>query len=214
MDWVEEELSYLDLGDTRLNKRAKRIVTNFINNPMKSIPESCKGWAETKAAYRFFDNELVSAKKVIKSHRIATLNRIKTHPTVLLIEDTSTLNYSGQKAREDIGPIQQDNVRGLFLHPMLAVTPERECLGIVSYEQWTRASFTHLSSKERKKARAVKETKDKESYRWVKGYKKASRVAKAMTNTHCIYVTDREGDIYDIPAILGNAKFSAFESCH
>lgn len=198
MDWIAEELNSLNLGDARLDKRAKKILTNFSNNPMKSIPEGCKGWAETKATYRFFDNELVNAKKVIKPHRIATLNRIKAQPIVLLIEDTSTLNYSGQKEREDIGPIQQDNVRGLFLHPMLAVTPERECLGVVSYEQWARASFSHLSPEERKKARALKETKDKESYRWVKGYKKASRVATAMPDTHCIYVTDREGDIYDI----------------
>ena len=36
------------------------------------------------------------------------------------------LNYSGQKERQDLGPIQQDNVRGIFLHPTFAVTPERD----------------------------------------------------------------------------------------
>jgi hypothetical protein len=198
MDWIAQEYNSLKLGDKRLNKRAKQLLKNFSDNPTKSIPNSCKSWTETKAAYRFFDNPLVNAKKVIKPHRLATLERIKARPIVLLIEDTTTLNYSGQKERDDIGPIQQDNVRGLFLHPMLAVTPERECLGVVDYELWARESFTHLSAKERKAARASKAIKDKESYRWVKGYKKATKLSRALPDTQFIYVADREGDVYDI----------------
>ena len=128
---------------------------------MESIPESCKGWSEIKAAYRFFGNSLVTAKKVIKPHRLATLNRIKEHPIVLLLQDTTTLNYSGQKEREDIGPIQQDNVRGIFLHPTLAITPNRECLGVIDYEQWSREKFTHRSAQERRTDRYSKAIKDK-----------------------------------------------------
>src|SRR5262245_42923415 len=111
MDWVENECGSMNLGDKRLNARAKLLLKQLSNKPMESIPACCKGWAETKAAYRFFDNKVITAKKIIKPHRIATLNRIKQHPIVLLIQDTTTLNYSGQIQREDIGPLQQDNVR-------------------------------------------------------------------------------------------------------
>jgi len=41
-------------------------------------------------------------------------------------------------------------VRGIFLHPTLAITPNRECLGIVDYEQWSREKFTNQTSEERK----------------------------------------------------------------
>lgn len=198
MDWVEHEFGCVDIGDKRLNKRAKTILRRFIATPTSSIPESCKGWQETKAAYRFFENDLVTAKKVIKPHRVATLNRIKSHPTVLLLQDTTALNYSGQKEREDLGPLQQDNVRGIFLHPMLAMTPQRECLGIVDYEQWSREPLANRSAKERKAERCSKGIKEKESYRWVRGYKKASRLAKFMPDTQFVYIADREGDIYDI----------------
>lgn len=198
MDWIENEYGSVSIGDQRLNKRAKHLLKRFSDKPMESIPESCKGWPETKAAYRFFGNNLVTAKKIIKPHRISTLNRIKLHPIVLLIHDTTTLNYSGQKERQDTGPIQQDNVRGIFLHPTLAITPNRECLGIVDYEQWSREKFTHQTAAERKTQRYNKPIKDKESYRWVRGYKKASRLAKAMPDTQFIYIADREGDIYDI----------------
>ena len=198
MDWIGNEYDTIDLGDTRLNQRAKQLLKRFSDTPMESIPGSCKGWAETKAAYRFFENDLVTAKKVIKPHRLATLNRLKEHPVVLLLEDTTTLNYSGQKERQDTGPIQQDNVRGIFLHPTLAVTPERECLGVIGYEQWSREKFTHQTSQERKAQRYSRAIKDKESYRWVRGYKKATKLAKAIPNTQFVYIADREGDIYDI----------------
>lgn len=198
MDWIESECSSMNIGDERLNKRAKHLLKRFSAKPMESIPASCKGWSETKAAYRFFGNDLVTARKVIKPHRLSTLNRIKECPIVLLIQDTTTLNYSGQKERQDTGPIQQDNVRGIFLHPTLAITPDRECLGIVDYEQWSREKFTDKTSEERKKQRHYKSVKEKESYRWVRGYKKVSRLSKAMPDTQFIYIADREGDIYDI----------------
>ena len=198
MDWITQEYDSINIGDKRLNKRAKQLLKRFSDSPIESIPESCKGWGETKAAYRFFENDLVTAKKVIKPHRLSTLNRIKDHPIVLLLQDTTTLNYSGQKEREDTGPIQQDNVRGLFLHPTLAITPNRECLGIIDYEQWAREKFTHRSAEERKAERHSKAIKDKASYRWVRGYKKATMLAKAMPDTQFVYIADREGDIYDI----------------
>jgi hypothetical protein len=198
MDWTESEYNLINLGDKRLNKRAKTLLKQFSDKPTESIPVSCKSWAETKAAYRFFDNGSVTAKKIFKPHRMATLNRIKEHPLVLLIQDTTTLNYSGQKERQDLGPIQQDNVRGIFLHPTLTITPNCECLGVIDYEQWAREKFTHQTSQERKAQRYSKAIKDKESYRWVRGYKKANKLAKAIPTTRFIYIADREGDIYDI----------------
>ena len=198
MDWIENEYNTMDLGDNRLNARAKLLLKQFSNKPMESIPASCKSWSETKAAYRFFDNQAVNAKKIIKPHRIATLNRIKQHPIVLLIQDTTTLNYSGQVQREDIGPLQQDNVRGLFLHPTFAITPGKECLGIIDYEQWAREKLAHETPKERSARNRQRPIKDKESYRWIRGYKKAKKLAEKISDTQFVYIADREGDIYDL----------------
>jgi len=198
VDWVEKEYDAVRLGDKRLNARAKLLLKKFSNKPMESIPASCKSWAEIKATYRFFDNSAVTAKKIIKPHRMATLTRIKQHPLVLLIQDTTTLNYSGQMHREDIGPLQQDNVRGLFLHPTLAITPDKECLGIIDYEQWAREKLAHQTAKERSALNRQRPIKDKESYRWIRGYKKANKLANKIPNTQFVYIADREGDIYDL----------------
>ena len=205
MDWVEHEYKNIDIGDNRLNKRANKVLKRFVRKPEQSIPSTFQTWSETKAAYRFFDNPSVTSKKLIKPHQIATLERIENHPTVLLIEDTSSLNYSGQLARTDLGPLQQNNVRGLFIHPMLAITPDKVCLGILSYEQWCRDELTD-SSKCRKEKRRVQNIYQKESYRWLKGYKKAGHLSKAFPDKNIIYIADREGDIYEI--FQQSSKFS------
>jgi len=51
--WTEQEFAGLDLGDARLNKRAKRMMERFSANPTASIPDACDSWSETCAAYRF-----------------------------------------------------------------------------------------------------------------------------------------------------------------
>jgi hypothetical protein len=90
------------------------------------------------------------------------------------------------------------NGRGIFLHPTFVMTPSRECFGIIDYEQWAREKHTDQTPEERKAQRYLKPIKNKESYRWVRGYKNANKLSKAMPSTHFVYVADREGDIYDI----------------
>jgi hypothetical protein len=51
--WTEEEFVGLDLGDARLNKRARKLIETLAAKPMASIPQACDSWADTRGAYRF-----------------------------------------------------------------------------------------------------------------------------------------------------------------
>ena len=53
--WAEDEFEGASLGDKRLNLRLIKLATQFAEQPTASIPGACGGIAETKAAYRFFD---------------------------------------------------------------------------------------------------------------------------------------------------------------
>ncbi len=55
MDFIQSEYGSVNFGDKRLNERAKLLLKRFSSKPMESIPGSCKGWSETKAAYRFLE---------------------------------------------------------------------------------------------------------------------------------------------------------------
>jgi len=54
-----------NLSDERLNKRLISLLDILGNSPGESIPVACRGWAEIKTAYRFFDNGNVSAEKIL-----------------------------------------------------------------------------------------------------------------------------------------------------
>jgi hypothetical protein len=60
-------------------------------------------WAETKATYRFITNPRVTAERILGPHKEATASRMKEHPVVLAVQDTTELNYTSHEALEDIG---------------------------------------------------------------------------------------------------------------
>jgi hypothetical protein len=49
--WVSEELSELDLGDSRLNDRCFKVVSALAASPSVSIPTACASWGETCHLY-------------------------------------------------------------------------------------------------------------------------------------------------------------------
>ncbi|UCM86031.1 MAG: transposase [Rickettsia endosymbiont of Culicoides impunctatus] len=65
--WVESEVECVDLGDERLNTRFKKILSQFSDRPSSSINGSFRGWHESKATYRFFDNSNVGVDKILGS---------------------------------------------------------------------------------------------------------------------------------------------------
>ena len=130
MSALAEDLAGIDLGDQRLNRRARRVLAKLGDKPTVSIPAACGGWSETRAAYRLFDHEQVTAEAVLAPHIACTVKRMGAHPRVLCIEDTSEIDYTGKPSMQGLGPLNRETRQGLYLHPTLAVTPERLCLGL------------------------------------------------------------------------------------
>ena len=67
-NWAATEFAQLDLGDARLNRRARTLMERFAADPAASIPEACDGWGETIAAYRFLGNESVDWRDIMAPH--------------------------------------------------------------------------------------------------------------------------------------------------
>lgn len=194
MNWAAEELATVDFGDARLNQRGQRLAERLADQPMFSIPTACNGWAEIQGAYRFFDNKKVTAERILVPHAHATVERMRAHRLVCCIEDTSELDYTGHPQTAGLGPLNYKRRRGLYLHPTLAVTPDRLCLGVLAHHMWVRDDATHGDPTPRK-ARAIE---DKESIRWVEGYRRVVKMAAALPDTQLLYMADREADIYEV----------------
>lgn len=195
-DWVWTETSSADLGDERLNRRLELMLRRLADQPEKSIPVALRGWSETQAAYRFFDNEKVTAEKVLSPHREATLQRVRQHSVVLCVEDTSELDFTSRTQTEGLGPLNYELTRGIYLHPMLAVTPERLCLGVLGFWRWARDASDH-GGKDRQD-RLARPLEDKESLRWVEGYKNVCALQEKVGETRLVYMADRESDLFEL----------------
>ena len=190
--WITEELSGLSLGDSRLNKRLFQLSESFYNSPESSIPSSCNSWAETKAAYRFFDNEKVTSEKILAPHIESTLERISREDVVLFVQDTTLINYSHREADiEGMGHLFRDSDKGFLLHPTMAFTPDRRCLGVVNNHYWAREKLGVKNDFDKKTV------SEKETQRWLDSYRISNNIAKSLSCTQIINISDREADAYE-----------------
>ena len=93
MSWAATEFETLDLGDTRLNKRAVNLIENLSAKPTASIPQACGDWSDTQAAYRFFANKKVDWQAILAPHIQNSIVRMATHAVVLCIQDSTELDF-------------------------------------------------------------------------------------------------------------------------
>ena len=63
-NWVEKEFALSDLGDKRLSKRLTQITDKLSGAPESPINQACESWGDTKAAYRFFQNDKINYKDI------------------------------------------------------------------------------------------------------------------------------------------------------
>jgi hypothetical protein len=201
--WAAEEFADVSLGDKRLDARLVKLCDRFSNAPESPINQACADWAETKAAYRFFQNDNVEVGEILASHRCKTAKRAKQHQMVLAVQDTSYFVYTSHPKTEGLGKIslkEGKNVKkiysnGLVVHTCLAVTTEGLPLGLFDQKIFSRK----LRSKKTRRGKGSKPhdhlpVEEKESYRWLEAM---ANTKEAMGDTEIITVCDREADLYD-----------------
>ena len=199
--WVTEELNGIDIGDKRLNTRIMHLLSAASKQPEMSLNKMFHTRGEVQACYRFFSNDLVDETKIITPHHNRTFERVKEHPVVLCLSDTTSLNYTTRKTLKDSGYISSNNAQGFFLHATIAVTPERLHLGILGQNFWSR--------EKEKPVRVHREHRplaEKESYRWLEAYIDSCVLAQSCKQSQIVHITDREGDLFEIFAEYQSKK--------
>ena len=195
-DWTEEEFGDAALGDKRLVNRLMQLGGSFFAMPTANIPQSCSGAASAKAAYRFFDNDDVSMNAIIAPHFATTEQRVRAHDIVLVVQDSTSLNYTNHPQTLGLGPINntQNTSVGLLLHDTMAFTPEGTPLGLLDVQCWARDK----EETGKKYERHNKPIEEKESFKWLKSYRAVSAVQARCPNTTLIVMADREADIHEL----------------
>ncbi|MCI0554308.1 MAG: IS4 family transposase [Anaerolineae bacterium] len=193
--WAVEEFSEVDLDDKRLDRRCQELAEKLGKQPMVSINQACEDWADSKAAYRFVDNEKVSARKLLKPHTTRTIERMKNHKLVLAVQDTTFLNFTSHPKTKGLGEIgaKKQHQRGFGLHSTLIVTPQGQPLGLLDQAILERP----VGQPALKPGEAMKQPiEQKESYRWVESFEKTIKLTP--DDVQVVTVCDREADIYEM----------------
>lgn len=197
--WLQEELVTADLGDKRLVSRFALLLERMAHQPSLKFTAACRGRAEVEAAYRFLDNPAVDEHRILAPHRDATLDRIRAQPVVIVAQDTTELDVTRKHERmAGAGPLNDASRLGFYDHALLALTPEKLVLGVVSADLWARDADAFARDAAQKRAdRKAQPIEQKESGRWLEGYRHACQVAQEAPTTTVVSVCDSEGDIYE-----------------
>ena len=196
VDWTEEEFGRVQFFDERLKHRLLVLAADFFKQPGELIPQVSNGSAaKTKAAYRFFANSNVNLQTLIRPHIESTIERLPSHPVILAVQDTTTLNYTAHRP-EGVGPINTPNnsAVGLVLHDTMAFTPEGTPLGLLNIQCWARDP-NQVGKNHRRHQLPIEE---KESIKWLVSYRAVADAQKLCPNTTLISVGDREADLYEL----------------
>lgn len=192
--WADTEFGAAELGDPRRTARLVRLAEQRGAQPHASIAECCGTPAETKAAYRFYENPYVKDAAIQLSHASATLSRVAEHRVVLAVQDTTRVDYTDHPATRGLGVLDDLNHQGLFLHSTLLVTPARVPLGLLD-QQWWKRTAEQLGQRHTRRARPIA---DKESYKWLQSLEAVAEAQAQLPQTQLVSVADREADIYDL----------------
>ena len=118
-----------------------------------------------------------------EGHWSATKARIQADEGeyLLVAQDTTYYNYSGQQAMAGLGKIQ-GNIKGIMQHNLLALSETGMPLGLVGQEYWSRESSHPYQG-------------EKESEKWGKGLAIVNRELGG-TGKKVVLIQDREADIF------------------
>ena len=197
--WIVNEMKTASLCDKRLNARLENILDQLGSRPTGSTPSACGGYAETAAAYRFFDNDRVTFDNVFQPHIDATRRRIEEQPVVIMVQDTTELDLTRpQQQVAGTGPMDGSSRRGMFMHLLHALTPEGTPLGTAHDQLGRTEENTTPCSKLSRHQRLSVPIEQKESYRWITTLEHVQHMASELPQTQFMCVADSEADIYEL----------------
>lgn len=155
-----------------------------------TIQQLADNRAQRVALQRFFRNHNVKLEEILNT-AAERAGAVSAGRHVLLIEDTSEINYQAKAGRKrNLGTVGNGSDIGLFVHPTLALdAADGTILGLAGATIWRRQKAKNPDYQELP-------IEEKESHRWIATPQKACcHLGQAAMVT---VVADREADIYEL----------------
>jgi hypothetical protein len=206
--WAARVAAETVLPDKRLTARLACILETFAERPSDAIPQAAGSWGQAKGIYRFLANPRVQSAALHQGLTRDTARQCLDQRTVLVVQDTTSLNLTGCHVLAELGPIGSGNLaHGVLLHSTLALTEQGAVLGVLGLQTWARPVGNAPGPEA------------KESGKWLHGIDQARQVvwetawAAGAATPRLIHLMDREGDVYEVLQWVEEVGDSAIIRC-
>jgi hypothetical protein len=193
---ARQHFGLAQLGDRRRTKWLVNTAAHILAHPgtagaATTLPQKLPDWADLMGLYRLAAATEVTHPAVLAPHRQRTLEAMAAHEggVVLLLHDATELDYTHcRELGEQLGQIGNGGGRGYIAHHTLAVTPQRQVLGLVSQVLHHRRSVSKRETRAQKRQHP-----QRESRLWLAGCQAMGQV-KPPAGKLWIDVADRGSD--------------------
>jgi hypothetical protein len=195
------------LGDVRRDERAEWMLERIVASGSLVLRELGGTRSGEIAAHRLLSSDDVDPIALLTPHVARTAAACNGH-RVVAVQDTTEINFDRhRRPAAGLGPTGNDEIRGFFVHPVVAVDADDEALlGVAGARIWTRGEEPTPNHN-------GIPFDEKESRRWLEAAELAA-THLAPVATQVIMVADREGDIYPMFARRPDTIDFVVRACH
>ncbi|MBU6313365.1 MAG: IS4 family transposase [Actinomycetales bacterium] len=189
--WAELEFGECELGDERRTRRLIEAASQTLARPDGSTPEQTEVWADCKAFYRLMDCDDFGHEEITAPHIARTRASGAEGQVLLLLNDTTEINYGGKRRAKGLGLVGHNTGRGFFLHTALMRDPDTgEVIGVAGHDIYYRHT-----PKKRGAKNSRRRDPQRESTVWGR---LIDRVGSPPAGVRWLHVCDRGADDYEV----------------
>jgi hypothetical protein len=187
----ETHFGTVDLGHRQRNRCLVKIADLIHRHPGGTLPHKLHAPKDYKAMDRLMNRAEVTHAAVLQAHSQRTLGRMRqAGGPVLVLHDTTELDYSGLRSIAELGSIGGNLGRGYLCHNSLAFEPgRREVMGLVHQILHERKLVGRSEGVAAKRKRL-----SRESRLWTKA---VTAIGAAPADRLWVHVSDRGSDTFE-----------------
>lgn len=196
-EWAEQNFGSAHLRHRRRTRRLVQSAAAIATLPEKPFNQVFD-WNGLRAFYNLCDQEVATLPTLQGPHWELTRQAMGRHELVLIVHDTSELDFTDHPSLQGVGPIGDGRGRGFLQHNSLAILPQpRQVLGLAYQQLCVRQPAPKGESDSQRHKR------QRESALWLEGIR-----GSGLAPEGCCWVdvADRGGDIYEAMVACRDAR--------
>lgn len=194
--WATENFGSANLGHRRRTRRLVQSAAAIAAQPEKPFNQVFD-WNDLRAFYNLCHQEVATLPAIQGPHWELTRQAMGQHELVLILHDTTELDFTDHPSLQGAGPIGDGKGQGFLQHNSLAIVPKpRQVLGLAYQQLRVRQAAPDQEHTQQRKRR------QRESELWMEGITAPGRPPEGCC---WVDVGDRGSDIYEAMVASRNA---------